>query len=291
MKPLRAAVLLTVFLLVTLVLMPVQALNVALRLPFARTLPYAYHRFLCALFGIRIERHGVPLANGPLLIAANHSSWLDIIVMSALAPLSFVAKSEVATWPFFSLLAKLQRTVFVRRDRRSDAGRQRNAIAERLKNGERLVLFPEGTSSDGNRVLPFNSALFGAAEPSIAGAAVPVQPIAVTYARLLGLPIGRRQRHKFAWYGDMELVPHLWNALGEGPIDVVVYIHEPVTLEALGSRKALARHCERAVGQAVALSLAGRPDEAEAFGRPPAIAALQQPQAVPAESVPSASHP
>lgn len=266
MKSLRAAVLLTVFLLVTFLLIPVQAGAVVLDAPLARTLPFGYHRFLCALFGIRLELHGAPIAAGPVLIAANHTSWLDIVVMSALAPLSFVAKAEVATWPFFSVLAKLQRTVFVKRDRRSETHHQRNAIAERLKRGERLVLFPEGTSNDGNRVLPFNSALFGAAEPEFAGGDVKVQPLAVAYVRLHGLPMGRRQRPKFAWYGDMELVPHLWNALGEGPIDVVIYAHAPVTLKEIGSRKALARHCERAVAQGVALALAGRPDEAGAFG-------------------------
>lgn len=268
MKPLRAGALLTVFVAVTVLLMPLQALSVAFDMPLARTLPFVYHRFLCALFGIRLELHGMPIAEGPLLIAANHTSWLDIVVMSALAPLSFVAKAEVASWPFFSLLAKLQRTVFVRRDKRSDTHRQRNAIAERLKRGERLVLFPEGTSNDGNRVLPFNSALFGAADAAFAGCTVKVQPVAVAYVRLQGLPMGRRQRPKFAWYGDMELMPHLWNALGEGPLDVVVYVHEAVTLEAMGSRKALAKHCERAVSQGVALALAGRPDEAGAYGRP-----------------------
>ena len=113
-----------------------------------------------------------------MLIVANHTGWLDIVIFSAVMPLSFVAKSEVDGWPFFGTLARLQRTVFVERARRSQTGEARDAIRERLLAGDTLVLFPEGTSSDGNEVLPFKSALLGAAEAVLAdGSHVTVQPV------------------------------------------------------------------------------------------------------------------
>src|SRR6185437_2920010 len=156
MPTIRAAFVLTVFLSVTLLLIPVQSLLLALRLPARRTFPHRYHRFVAYLFGIRIRVEGEPPA-GPALLLANHTSWLDIVIFSAAAPLSFIAKSEVSAWPFFGTLARLQRTVFVTRARRSETGQARDAIAERLAEGDVLVLFPEGTSDDGNSVLPFKS--------------------------------------------------------------------------------------------------------------------------------------
>src|SRR4051812_30667567 len=109
----RQIVIVTLFALVTLPLMPLQWLAVALKLPLRRRIPVFYHRFVCRLLGIKVRCVGVPIGARPLLIVANHSSWLDISIITAQAPVVFVAKSEIARWPFFGLLAKLQRTVFV----------------------------------------------------------------------------------------------------------------------------------------------------------------------------------
>ena len=153
-----------------------------------------------------------------MLIVANHTGWLDIVIFSAVAPISFVAKSEVGSWPFFGTLARLQRTVFVERTRRSQTGEARDSISARLAQGDTLVLFPEGTSSDGNSVLPFKSALLGAAESVLAdGHHVTVQPVSTAYTGSHGIPMGREARPLYAWYGDMELVPHLWEALEGRP--------------------------------------------------------------------------
>ena len=100
----------------------------------------------------------------PTLFLSNHVSYFDITVLGALIDGSFVAKSEVAGWPLFGMLAKLQRTVFVVR-RQGQAGAQRDAVAERLTRGENLIVFPEGTSGDGTRALPFKSSLLAAANP------------------------------------------------------------------------------------------------------------------------------
>jgi 1-acyl-sn-glycerol-3-phosphate acyltransferase len=264
MRSLRAVLLIVCFIAVTLPALPVQWLAVKLRAPAARVIPMLYHHFLCRLIGIRVTAIGAPEEARPVLFAANHTSWLDIVILSAQARLSFVAKREVDAWPFFGLLARLQRTVFVDRGKRSDTQRQRDEILGRMAQGDSLVLFPEGTSGDGNRVLPFNSALFSVAECDIEiegkHRPVTVQPVSVAYCRLHGLPMGRQFRPFFAWYGDMSLIPHLWEAFGAGPLDVVIQFHPPVTVRSFGSRKALARHCESVVAEGVALALAGRPD-------------------------------
>ncbi|HWY62758.1 MAG TPA: lysophospholipid acyltransferase family protein [Rhizomicrobium sp.] len=251
MPTLRASVILAVFLVVTVILIPVQWLGVTLRLPYRRTFPHAYHRFVARLFGIRIRVTGHPVTGKGVLLLANHTGWLDIVIFSAVMPLSFVAKSEVAAWPFFGTLARLQRTIFVARARRSETGTVRDVIRERLLAGDTLVLFPEGTSGDGNRVLPFKSALLDAAASS---GEVTVQPVSTAYTGIHGIPMGRENRPLFAWYGDMELVPHLWEALKAGPLDVVVEFHPPL---ALADRKELAKTAESLVRAGHVRALAG----------------------------------
>ncbi|HEY2837342.1 MAG TPA: lysophospholipid acyltransferase family protein [Rhizomicrobium sp.] len=254
MPTLRAAFILAAFLAITLILIPFQWLLLTLRLPARRTFPHRYHRLVAQLFGIRVRVVGTP-PRGATLILANHSSWLDIVTFSSVIPLSFIAKSEVGTWPFFGTLARLQRTVFVTRARRSETGQARDAIAERLKEGDVLVLFPEGTSSDGNVVLPFKSALLSAAAVVLPdGRSVPVQPVSSAYVAREGIPMGRENRPFYAWYGDMELVPHLWEALKSGPLDVVMQFHEP--LPAL-DRKELAGLAWETVRKGHAQALAG----------------------------------
>jgi 1-acyl-sn-glycerol-3-phosphate acyltransferase len=254
MPRIRAVFVLAVFLAVTVLLIPVQWLLLISGLPARRTLPHRYHRFVARLFGIHIRVLGTPPATAALLLA-NHSSWLDIVIFSAVTPLSFVAKSEVGTWPFFGTLARLQRTVFVTRARRSETGEARDAIAERLAQGDVLVLFPEGTSDDGNTVLPFKSALLSAADAALHdGYKVIVQPVSTAYVARQGIPMGRENRPLYAWYGDMELVPHLWEALEAGPLDVVVQFHPP--LDAM-DRKELARAAWDTVRKGQAAALAG----------------------------------
>jgi len=280
MQSLRAAALLFVFVVVTLCLIPYQAAALRFERPRRKTFPQRYHRFLCRLFGIRIRVIGTSVQNQGVLMVVNHTSWLDILVLSAAARVSFVAKAEVQSWPFFSTLARLQETVFVDRVRRSQTGEARDHIRERLRAGDALVLFPEGTSSDGNKVLPFKSALMGAAEAELGiGAAgqmrhVPVQPVSVAYVGVHGIPMGREFRPLFAWYGDMELVPHLWEALKTGPIEVVVEFHNPLTVDSVGGRKALAALSEATIRRAQAQALAGLapvpapPVQAEAEAEP-----------------------
>jgi 1-acyl-sn-glycerol-3-phosphate acyltransferase len=200
-------------------------------------------------------------------MVANHTSYFDILVFSAAARVSFVAKHEVAKWPLFGTLARLQETVFVEREKRSQTLEARDLIRKRLLEGDALVLFPEGTSDDGNKVLPFKSSLLGAAEVELGIDVqgrirhVPIQPVSITYVGLYGLPMGRDLRPLIAWYGDMDLVPHLWEALKAGPIEAVVEFHEPLSLDEENGRKALAVAAETRVRRGQSRALAGGPPE------------------------------
>jgi 1-acyl-sn-glycerol-3-phosphate acyltransferase len=217
---------------------------------------------VCWLFGLDIVVRGQPDPARPTLFVANHCSYIDIEVFSSLMPVSFIAKAEVKGWPLFGSLARLQRTVFVDRKRGSTAG-QRDEIAARLAVGDNLMLFPEGTSDDGNRTLPFYSALFSVAERRLSGnRPLPVQPVSIAYTELNGFPVGRALRPLLAWYGDMELAPHLWHFAGLGRVKVVVEFHESVTIDQFGSRKALSEHCRAKIARGMADAIAGRLPEA-----------------------------
>src|SRR6516225_8148016 len=196
---------------VTLVLIPFQWIAVTLQLPAMRRIPVLYHRIVCALLDIHVTIVGKRVEERPLLIVSNHVSWLDISVITSVIPVIFVAKREIASWPLFGLLAKLQRSVFVDRGRRHKTQEVNSEIAQRLAEGDPVVLFGEGTSSDGNRVLPFRTALIGAARDALAEAEhakhVWIQPLSIAYTGLLGLPLDRHARPRVAWYGDAEMWP------------------------------------------------------------------------------------
>lgn len=246
--------------LLTCSLLPLQVLFLALRSPMASALPVFYHGLCARLLGFRVTTRGRPLTEGPVLYASNHASYFDIVVLGSLMRASFIAKSEVKGWPGFGLLAVLQRTVFVER-RRGRSKAHASEIAGRLGEGDRLVLFPEGTSNDGNRTLPFKSSMFAAAEPRSDDERIEglrVQPVSITYTRLNGMPMGRGLRPFYAWYGDMDLVPHLLDALSLGRVDVEVEFHAPVDPAGFANRKELAAHCERVVSRGVSHALSGR---------------------------------
>jgi 1-acyl-sn-glycerol-3-phosphate acyltransferase len=190
---LRAARRLGLYLAFTLPLMPLQGLAVLLKLPLRKSLPRWYHRRCLRILGFTVERRGRPVRGHPRLFVSNHMSYLDIMIIGALVRGSFVAKSEVKAWPLFGWLARLQETVFVARRASHSAG-QKDEIAQRLQVGDDLILFPEGTSSNGEHVLPFKSALFAVASDWGAHHPLHVQPVSIAYTKLDGLPMGRYLR-------------------------------------------------------------------------------------------------
>jgi lyso-ornithine lipid O-acyltransferase len=247
----------TLYLAVTLPTGPIQALLLFIKSPLARRFPAFYHRVCCRILGFRIEQTGERSAVHPTLYVCNHSSYLDIPILGSLIEGSFVAKAEIARWPYFGTLAKLQRSIFVDR-RRASTVQQRDAIMERLEQGDDLIIFPEGTSDDGIHMLPFKSSLLSVAEYRPRGTPLTVQPVTVAYVRLDGIPLGRFYRPLVSWYGGMEVTPHLWTMLGLGTLTVKVIFHPPVTVEEYGSRKALSVHCYKMIAAGLAAALAGR---------------------------------
>lgn len=269
-SPIIGSLRIALYLAWTMTLVPLQLVAMAVRSPLAKRIPRLYHRGCARLLGFRLEVHGTMATGSPVLFVSNHSSYLDITVLGALITGSFVAKSEVSGWPLFGFLAKLQRTVFIERRVRSDAGRQRDELSARLQAGDSLILFPEGTSSDGNRTLPFKTALFAVASQRIDGRPLVVQPVSVTATKLDGIPLGIGFRPLYAWYGDMDLAPHLWRAFTVGKMTIEVEFHPPVTVETVSSRKALAEHCHAAVSAGVERAISGRRRPGPAAGPGPA---------------------
>jgi len=200
----------------------------------------------------------------PVIYVSNHSSWLDIPVLGTILPSVFVAKGEIGHWPIMGLVSRIGRTIFVSRNR-STTGRERDEMIDRLAGGDNLVLFPEGTSSDGSRVLPFLSAFFAIAKmPRLpperlgdapAPSAFPpgmtplIQPVSLVYDRLDGLAVTRARRPVFAWYGDMDLGPHVWQLLRWRSMRATVMLHPPLDPDDFPSRKALAQAAWRTVDQ------------------------------------------
>jgi lyso-ornithine lipid O-acyltransferase len=243
------------------VLLPLQWLCWRFGWAPRRYLPTLFHRVTARIIGLKVVVEGEPAEGRPLILVSNHVSWLDITALGSVAPLSFIAKAEIAGWPVFGLLAKMQRSIFVDRNNRNGTGKVNAEIAERLKEGDPIVLFAESTTSDGNRILPFRSALVGAAQEAvISGGAdqVWLQPVALAYNRLDGLPTGRMGRAKIGWYGDMDMLPHLKRVLRDGPIDVTIRFGTPVAFAPGSDRKALTKQAEDEVRRMMTEALTGR---------------------------------
>lgn len=261
MSWLRFIVTATAFATVTLISVPLQYFFLKTGWGLRKRFPIFYHRVVAKLLGLRIHMHGDMAMQRPLLLAANHASWTDIVVLGALKELSFIAKIEVASWPLFGMLSKLQRSVFVEREKRGKTHHQASEIATRLAAGDVMVLFAEGTTSDGNRVLPFKTSLFGAAQVAIRETSVEtvtVQPVAIAYTRVHGVPMGRFHRPLISWPGDVPLGPSLVGLLKDGAIDVDVWFGEPMTIDSKTNRKTLARLMEKRVREMMLSSLLGR---------------------------------
>lgn len=221
-----------------------------------------YYGMLRRILGLEVIVHGTQSTAAPRLVVCNHISYFDIVALGAVIPGDFVAKADIARWPVFGWMAKASQTVFIER-RRTATTQARDQIQDRLDAGDTLIMFPEATSADGNCMKPFKSALFTVAERHGHGAdgatyPVTVQPVSLAYTRLNGMPLGVGWRPFVAWYGDMEMAPHLWQLTRMGRITAEVTFHPPVTLAQFTDRKALAAHCERAARAGLARLLAGR---------------------------------
>jgi 1-acyl-sn-glycerol-3-phosphate acyltransferase len=258
---LRALLIGAFFFTMTPLLISIQWLLGKLGLPGWGFICSNYYRVLCALLRIHVRVVGQPTRERAVLYVSNHVSWVDIVVIGSVTPVAFVAKREVASWPLVGITAKMQRTVFVDRTRRHQAAEAVSEIVKRLASGTSVVLFAEGTSSDGNRVLPFRSALLGAVERAAAQehADILIQPMSIAYTNLHGIPMGRQHRPLVAWYGDLDFVPHIREFIARGAVDAVVAYGEPVPVDGAIDRKAMTRKLEGAVRRLTVAALNGRP--------------------------------
>jgi 1-acyl-sn-glycerol-3-phosphate acyltransferase len=217
-----------------------------------------YHVVLCRIAGIRVRLIGAPARpepGRPVLFLCNHQSWADVLVLGTRLEACFVSKAEIGSWPLVRTVARLGRTVYVSR-RRGATAREKDEIVARLAKGDSLILFPEGTTSDGARILPFRSALIGAVEAE--GIRPIVQPVSLVFDRLDGLPVTRPHRPHFAWYGDMDFPRHAWAMLGRRSCGATILLHHPLDPADFPNRKALAEAAFQAVDQGAAALRQGR---------------------------------
>ncbi|WP_373413430.1 lysophospholipid acyltransferase family protein [Ensifer aridi] len=278
---LRVALCVMLLILVSLALMPIQIICLWLDLRPRRWLPRYWHRVACLLLGIRVCVHGELDHRRPLLLSANHVSWKDILVLSSVADVVFVAKSDVKSWPIFGVLARLQASIFVERGQKRTTGQQVNEIGRRLADGEIVVLFPEGTTSDGNRLLDIKTSLFGAAASAIPQSptgVVHVQPLAISYTGIHGMPMGRYYRPIAAWPGDIGLLPHLIGVLREGALDVDVDFGEAVDYDRQSNRKEVSRTIEQRIRKMLSDRLRGRAATGGTSAAAPALLSQKGPQ-------------
>lgn len=211
-----------------------------------------FHRGVCRIFSMRVKKIGDTHRDKPVLFVANHISYLDIMALGAYTPTFFIAKSEVGNWPIFGALAKLQNTLFFER-KGSQVRKQLDVMAKHFNEGNNLLLFAEGTSTEGEHVEPFKSSLFQAIEKS--HKRVAIQPVTIAYTRYKNQKMDRVTRDNFAWYGTTPFFSHFFSAAGTGIVDIQLIFHTSVYLDDFPSRKACANYCEEQVRSALSSAL------------------------------------
>ncbi|MEP6634773.1 MAG: lysophospholipid acyltransferase family protein [Luteimonas sp.] len=235
--------------LLVLAILPVQWLL----LPFdalASRSARLWHRALCGVLGISVEIVGRPQQHAQTAYVGNHLSYLDIPLLGSVLRGSFVAKREMRQWPVLGTMATLQHTVFISRAPRH-AGRTSDQMETALAAGRNLIIFPEGTSSDGSLVLPFKASTFAVLLPRMADG-LQVQPFTVDLLAVDGHDVSDRSaRDRYAYYRDMVLGPHLWAFLHARGARLRLSFHPPLDPQHCVDRKQLATRAHEAVVSAL----------------------------------------
>ena len=184
---------------------------------------------LLTLLGVRLFLHGSPAPYGvcPLMLVANHVSWLDIFAIDAIMPARFVAKSEVRRWPLIGWLCARAGTLFIDRNRRHDTAGVNTLVSEALRDGDVFAVFPEGTTSDGSTLLKFHASLL---EPALEAEAA-IQPIALWYDRTDGTPCT-----EVAYHGERSVWDVLMGVTSQSEILVHVCFLDPIIAMDRGRR-------------------------------------------------------
>ena len=211
-----------------------------------------FFKGLVKIFGIKVNIKGRKYKKNVLFVS-NHISYLDIFVLGSSVDGLFVAKSEIDSWPFINKMCALGRTIFVNRNDIIKVKGQMNRITSTLKRGYSVILFPEGTSSDGSKVLPFKTSLLGVIEDKNPQDFY-LQPISISYSKLDGIPLEKKFRPFFAWFGNMDLVSHAWKFLGLGFSEVNVNFHEPKKFAHFKDRKYAAKYCHDVISSQISMN-------------------------------------
>jgi len=225
--------------------------------------PRFFHRVICKIVKVKIEVRGEISKESPTLFVSNHMSYLDIPVLGSIIKGSFVAKSEVLKWPLIGLLATLQNTIFIQREKRRDAGNQSNAISDRIASGDSIMVFPEGTTGFGTKILKFKSSLFSIAKEkykyknSTEESFIKVQPITISFNEINNAPVTYEERCRYCWIGEESLWPHLPDFIGLGKKKMVVTFHPVVSMAQFKNRKEIAKYCEDVVAKGLSDNISG----------------------------------
>lgn len=247
------------FIVLCLIVVPTQTLLLLLyKGRYSYVIPHLWHKAVCAIFGINVTTHGKPITNRQVFFLGNHLSYLDIsLIATQICFASFVAKQDVSGWPVFGYLSKLQQTIFISRSR-SAATKGSNALEESLDNGKSLIIFPEGTSTDGLSVFPFKSSLFGLLLKDKYKDLL-IQPFTLEIIAVDGkAPDTKEIRNTYAWPFDDEigLGAHLLRFAKGSGAQIALSFHEPISVSEYSDRKVLAKICHDAVSKGLHMAKA-----------------------------------
>ena len=212
-----------------------------------KALPHYFHRGVQIILGLRVTFSGEQSGFKPTLFVSNHISYLDVFVLGEIRAY-FIAKSEVANWPVLGVLARFQNTLFFARDK-AKARQQLAIMQDHLAQNKNLILFAEGTSTEGTHVEPFKSSLFAAADIASVSLPVAIQPITVAYTHQVGRKMDQSTRDYYAWYARMPFWPHFKTLFTLRYVSVKVHFHPVCYLEQFKSRKLCAQHCRNLVAE------------------------------------------
>lgn len=253
MKYIRVFGKLLAFTSLCLMVIPTQLLVLAFdKGRFSYFIPYHWHKAVCWVFGLKLETQGTPYTNSQTIYVCNHTSYLDIPLIGSVLKASFVAKKEVASWPVFGLLSKLQQTAFISRDK-EDAAKEKNALSNMMAAGKSLIIFPEGTSTDGKEVLPFKSSLFSLAYGDYKN--LMIQPITLEISEVNSQkPEKQDIRDLYSWHNkmDIDLSLHLIKFSECKGAKVKLIFHDAFAANSYENRKTLAKACHESVSNGLA---------------------------------------
>ena len=213
--------------LIILVLGPVQYVLVKTKLRQRTYIPIIFHKALLKILGVKVKLIGEKTSIRPLILAGNHTSYIDIIILGSIMPICFIAKQEIKSWFLFGFLAKMQNTIFIKRKNLKTLENIKS-INKDLDSTSAVVLFPEGTTNSGKKVLNFKSSLFNLFEGNNT---LRLQNFSLCYTHVNDMPIDNRTRPQISWYGDMNIVTHLLNFLKLSSINATVVLHPVMQLD------------------------------------------------------------